>query len=116
MTSLLQLVSDPTRQRILEMIWEEELSAGDIARSLPVTFGAVSQHLGLLRDAGAVRVRRDGKFRYYQADVEALGPVGEMLHAMWGTHLKRLKTLAELEQHRPRRKSSSTPGRGRRRR
>jgi DNA-binding transcriptional ArsR family regulator len=116
MTSLLQLVSDPTRQHILEIIWDQELSAGDIARTLPITFGAVSQHLGLLRDAGAVRVRREGKFRYYKADVEALGPVGEMLHAMWGTHLKRLKTLAELEQHRPRRKSSSTPGRGRRRR
>ena len=113
MTSLLQLVSDPTRQRILEMIWEEELSAGDIARSLPITFGGVSQHLGLLKDAGAVRVRRDGKFRYYQADVEALGPVGEMLHAMWGTHLKRLKTLAELEQHRPGRKSAARPRRRR---
>jgi DNA-binding transcriptional ArsR family regulator len=105
MTSLLQLVGDPTRQRILELIWKEERSAGDIARSLPVTFGAVSQHLGLLRDAGAVRVRQDGKFRYYQADVEALGPVGKMLHAMWGTQMKRLKTLAELDEHRPRRKT-----------
>jgi DNA-binding transcriptional ArsR family regulator len=107
MPSLLQLVSDPTRQHILELIWTEERSAGDIARRLPVTFGAVSQHLALLRTAGAVRVRRAGKFRYYQADVEALGPIGEMLHAMWNTQLKRLKTLAELEEHRPARKTTA---------
>jgi DNA-binding transcriptional ArsR family regulator len=107
MNSLLQLVGDPTRQRILELIWKEERSAGDIARSLPVTFGAVSQHLSLLRNAGAVRVRRDGKFRYYQVDVEALGPVGKMLSAMWSTQLKRLKTLAELDEHRPRRKTGT---------
>jgi DNA-binding transcriptional ArsR family regulator len=111
-TSILQLIGDPTRQRILELIWEDELSAGDIARHLPVTFGAVSQHLGLLRDAGAVRVRQDGRFRYYRADVDALGPVGDMLHAMWSSRLKRLKTLAELEEHKPRRPK---PARKRRR-
>src|SRR3954462_13252116 len=105
MPSVLQLVGDPMRQRILELIWTEERSAGEIARHLPITFGAVSQHLGLLRTAGVVRLRRAGKFRYYQADVEALGPVGEMLDAMWSTQLKRLKSLAELDEHRPHRKS-----------
>src|SRR5262245_8333628 len=101
METLVQLVGDPTRRRILELIWDEERSVGDITRALPVTYGAVSQHLRLLLDAGAVQVRREGKFRFYRADVEALGPVGDMLVAMWSSRLKRLKTLAELEEHRP---------------
>ena len=88
------------RQRILELIWEDELSAGDIARSLPVTFGAVSNILGsCVRPARSASVAR--AIEVLPGRRDALGPVGEMLHAMWGTHLKRLKTLAELEQHRP---------------
>jgi len=108
MDALIQLVGDATRRRILELIWNEELSAGDIARQMPVTFGAVSQHLRLLRDAGAVQVRRDGKFRFYRADLDTLGPVGEMLQAMWRSRVKRLKTLAEFEEHRPRPGKRST--------
>lgn len=97
--NVLQLVADPTRRRILRLIWTDEQSAGDIAKRVPVTFGAVSQHLALMREAGIVTLRREGRKRYYKADVRALGPVAAVLHATWTTQLKRLKTLAEREEH-----------------
>ena len=48
------VIAAPRRREILRLIWDRELSAGDIAAALPVTFGAVSQHLSVLRAAGIV--------------------------------------------------------------
>jgi DNA-binding transcriptional ArsR family regulator len=95
MQAVLAAVADPTRQQILQMIWDEERSAGDIAGRLPVTFGAVSQHLAVLRNAGVVQVRRDGRQRFYAADRAALGPLAPILESMWGEQLRKLKALSE---------------------
>jgi DNA-binding transcriptional ArsR family regulator len=95
MQAVLAAVADPTRQQILHMIWDEERSAGDIAGHLPVTFGAVSQHLAVLRNAGVVQVRRDGRQRFYVADRTALGPLAAILETMWGEQLHKLKALSE---------------------
>ena len=95
-TDLLQIISEPRRREILRLVWDDELSATTIADSMPdVTFGAVSQHLRVLRDAGIVNVRVDGRFRWYRADQDRLGPLAEYLTAMWSDRLQRLKTLAE---------------------
>jgi DNA-binding transcriptional ArsR family regulator len=59
----LRAVSEPRRQQILRLVWDRERPAGDIAASFDVTFGAVSQHLRVLHDAGLVSVRRDGRRR-----------------------------------------------------
>lgn len=81
------------------MVWERESAAGDIARSIPdVTFGAVSQHLRVLRDAGLVDVRKDGRFRWYRANQAALGPLADYLAGVWSTHLLELKTLSEARE------------------
>ena len=95
MQAVLAAVADPTRQQILHMIWDEERSAGEIAGRLPVTFGAVSQHLAVLRNAGVVQVRRDGRQRFYAADRAALGPLAPILETMWGEQLRTLKALSE---------------------
>ena len=72
------------------------MSAGMIADVLSdITFGAVSQHLGVLRDAGIVTVRQEGRYRWYRANHEMLGPLSDYLSAMWTDQLRRLKTLAE---------------------
>jgi DNA-binding transcriptional ArsR family regulator len=96
----LDVVANPTRRRILRSIWTRERSAGEIAADFSVTFGAVSQHLGVLRDAGMVRVRREGRRRHYRADRDALGPLATMLEAMWSERLQRLKSAAENAQRR----------------
>ena len=93
----LQVVSEPRRREILRLIWDRELSAGEIARRFEVTFGAVSQHLAVLRAAGFVRARRDGNRRLYQADRERLGPLAIALEAMWSETLDRLADAVESD-------------------
>ena len=90
-----QVVAEPRRREILRLVWDEERSAGEIADRFDVTFGAVSQHLKVLRDAGLVTLRQDGKKRFYRADREALGPLAAYLQSMWAD---RLDTLAELSE------------------
>ena len=63
------------------------MAAGEIAAESEVTFGAVSQHLSVLRGAGFVTVRRDGNRRLYLADKERLGPLRQVLEAMWSAAL-----------------------------
>jgi DNA-binding transcriptional ArsR family regulator len=61
-TAVLAAIASPRRREILRLVWDRELSAGDIARSMPdVTFGAVSLQLRSLADAGLVDVRADGR-------------------------------------------------------
>lgn len=91
----LQLIAEPKRRQILEMIWSNPKSAGEIARGFDVTFGAISQHLRLLREAGLVTVTRDGNRRIYQIDPEGLGPVRPLLEAMWTDRLDALARAAE---------------------
>jgi DNA-binding transcriptional ArsR family regulator len=94
----LQLVAAPRRLRILELVWDRELSAGEIASQFDVSWSAVSQHLTKLRLAGLLAERRDGNTRYYRTDHEALGPLRAVVEAQWRTGLGRLKDLAEAEQ------------------
>lgn len=93
----LKVVAEPRRREILRLVWDRELPAGDIADRFDVTFAAVSQHLGVLRDAGFVSVRRDGRARLYKADRKALGPLRPLLEKMWSGSLDRLARLVEEE-------------------
>ena len=88
----LQLVAEPRRQEILRQVWRNELPVGELVDRLDLSYAGVSQHLSLLREAGFVTVRRDGKRR--------LGPLTQFLEAFWGDQLDRLAALAE-EAERP---------------
>jgi DNA-binding transcriptional ArsR family regulator len=97
----LAAIASPRRREILRLVWGKERSAGDIHRAMSdVTFGAVSQQLRTLSEAGLVEARREGKQRFYRAKQDALGPLGETLQAMWKDALWRLKLAAELEESR----------------
>ena len=93
----LQVVAEPRRREILRLVWRRELSAGEIASRFDVSFAAVSQHLGVLRDAGFVSMRRDGRARLYRAERTALGPLRTTLEKMWGASLDKLVELIEEE-------------------
>jgi DNA-binding transcriptional ArsR family regulator len=93
----LQVIGEPRRRDILRLVWDRELSSGEIASRYDVTFGAVSQHLAVLRDAGFVRVRREGNHRYYRADRERLGPLAVALEQMWASTLDRLAAAVESD-------------------
>jgi len=91
----LQLVAAPRRRDILRLVWIDEVAAGEIASHFDSSFAAVSQHLALLREAGFVSVRREGKRRLYRANHAALGPLKEALEQYWASHLDRLTELAQ---------------------
>jgi DNA-binding transcriptional ArsR family regulator len=91
----IQVVAEPHRRHILRLIWDRERSAGDIASEFAITFGAVSQHLAVLRESGFVTVRPEGNLRMYRADKEALGPLRPMLEAMWAQKLDDLARTVE---------------------
>lgn len=115
MDRVLHALSAPRRREILGLVRSGERSAGEIHRALGgVTFGAVSQHLGVLEQAGLVRSRREGRGRFYAVRREALVPLREWLDGMWDEALGRLKSLAEGESPR-RRRAGRTGGRSARR-
>ena len=100
-SAVLTAVASPRRREILRLVWTRERAAGDIHAAMPdVSFGAVSLQLRALTEAGLLECRRDHRHRYYQANREALGPVGAELERMWDDALWRLKLQAELEQTR----------------
>jgi DNA-binding transcriptional ArsR family regulator len=88
-------VAEPRRREILRLCWDRERTAGEIAGHFDVTFGAVSQHLAVLRETGLVAVRREGTRRYYRADRQALGPLAAYLESLWADQLDALAVLAE---------------------
>ena len=92
------MLAEPRRRQILELVWEEELPATEIAAEFDVTFGAVSQHLAVLRQAQFVTVRKDGNRRLYKADQDALGPFKDVLEAMWADSLQRLADQVEADE------------------
>jgi DNA-binding transcriptional ArsR family regulator len=101
MGSPLAALAAPRRREILRLVWQGELPAGAIHDALgDVTFGAVSQHLRVLAEAGLVTVRRDGRSRFYRARKTELTAFRTWLEASWDDGLYRLKLSAELEEAR----------------
>jgi len=94
----LAIVAEPRRQQILQLVWQEERAAGDIAANVDVTFGAVSQHLRVLREAGIVTMTKRGRHHFYRANRQALGPLAQHLEDMWLDRLLKLKQLVEAEE------------------
>lgn len=75
----LTALADPTRQRIVEMLAERELSAGAIADRFDVSAPAISQHLTVLKEAKLVRVRADAQRRIYALDPAGFDEMEEWL-------------------------------------
>ncbi len=69
---LLDALNSPVRREILWLIWDRELPAGEIVNAFDLTGATISVHLGVLRDAGLVRVRSEGTFRWYRARQDAV--------------------------------------------
>ena len=92
----LKAVADPTRRRILRLVRDGELPAGEIAGHFAaMSRPAVSQHLRVLTDAGLVTVRRDGNRRLYRMRPEGFADAVQFFDEMWADGLERLKIAAE---------------------
>lgn len=94
----LAAVADPTRRQILDMLVDAEITAGELASAFPVSRPAVSRHLRVLRvlrEAGLVKVRSDGRRRVYALEP---GPLRELdawldpYRRLWAQRLDALDT------------------------
>ena len=97
METALRAIAAPRRRRILVLVRDRELSAGEIAAHFDVSRPAVSQHLTVLREAGLVEERRNGTRRLYRARPEGLAELRAFLDGFWGERLAALKREAERE-------------------
>ena len=86
---------DPTRRAVLERLRDGPRPVGEIAKGLPVTRPAVSQHLKVLKEAGLVDDRSEGTRRIYHIDPKGLGAMRAWLDQFWDSALTAL--AAEIE-------------------
>jgi DNA-binding transcriptional ArsR family regulator len=91
----LECLSDPTRRRVFERLRSGPQSVGVLARGLPVSRPAVSQHLKALKAAGLVMDKSEGTRRVYHIDPDGLGELRRWLDQFWGDALESFKQEVE---------------------
>ncbi|MFE9246319.1 ArsR/SmtB family transcription factor [Nocardiopsis sp. NPDC006938] len=90
----MEAIGEPNRRRVVEVLSAGERSAGEIAAGFDISRPAVSQHLGVLVEAGVLSVRTQGRRRMYSVNAAALDEVGDWLEAQrarWDTALDALE-------------------------
>ena len=96
MVTTFDVLAEPTRRRILDLLLERERPVGDLVERLNVSQPGVSKHLRVLRDAGLVEVRHDAQRRIYRVRAEPLAEIDAWLgpyRRLWA------KRLDSLERH-----------------
>jgi len=88
-------LGDPTRRAILEQLRQGPSAVGELARLLPVSRPAVSQHLRVLKEAGLVTDEKAGTRRLYRADPQGLEELRAYFERFWGDALAQLRKAAE---------------------
>jgi DNA-binding transcriptional ArsR family regulator len=94
----LHAIADPQRRAILDLIWDRELPSREVAEALEIGPQAASQQLRVLRQAGLVEAREEGRSLVYRARGERLGELRALLDEFWAERLEALAREAEIEQ------------------
>ena len=94
----LQVIAAPRRLRILELVWNQELSAGEIAAQFEVSWPAVSQHLRVLKEAGLVTETAEGTRRIYRIDPRGIGAMRAWLDSHWTGALDAFQAYADAKE------------------
>ena len=90
-------LADPTRRSVFERLLDGPQPVGRIARGMPVSRPAVSQHLKVLKEAGLVTDRAEGTRRVYSIDPHGLAAVRRYLDQFWDQALTAFAAEAEKE-------------------
>ena len=90
-------LADPTRREVFERLARGPVAVGELAKGLPVSRPAVSQHLKILKEAGLVTDRPEGTRRVYQIDPRGLGQIRAWLDQFWDTALDAFKAEVERD-------------------
>ena len=96
MESVFEIIAEPNRRAILSMLATSQRSVGEIERHLRLPQPAVSKHLGVLKEAGLVRDRPEGRQTHYSAQLSALAPLidwTKQLTGFWQNRFDRLEDL-----------------------
>jgi len=93
----LAALADPTRRRVFERLKSGPKAVGAIARGMPVSRPAVSQHLKVLKEAGLVADRPEGTRRVYYIDPQGLGALRAWLNQFWDEALAAFQAEVERE-------------------
>lgn len=94
----LQVLGEPSRRTILDLLRDGERTVGDLVSRLDVSQPAVSKHLRVLREAGVVEARSEGQRRIYRIRPEPLAELDRWLEPyrrLWSSHLDRLEQHLE---------------------
>src|ERR1700690_3314021 len=96
-------LGDPTRRAIFERVAASPCAVGELARAMPVSRPAVSQHLRILKDAGLVTETAQGTPRIYRLDPRGIAAMRDWLDAQWDAALASFKQFADAwaEEERP---------------
>jgi DNA-binding transcriptional ArsR family regulator len=97
-TALLTALGDPSRQAIVEVLSEGPMPVGEIARLLPISRPAVSQHLKVLSEVGLVTSHQVGTRRIYRTDPAALAALREHLDGFWSRAMRSFEQAARQEE------------------
>jgi DNA-binding transcriptional ArsR family regulator len=93
----LAVLGDPTRRRLFERLAERPAPVGELARTVPVTRPAVSQHLRVLKDAGLVTDVAEGTRRIYRIDPRGISAIRTWLDRHWSESLANFRDLADAD-------------------
>jgi DNA-binding transcriptional ArsR family regulator len=104
----LDALAEPRRRQILALVRDRELAAGEIAANFDVTRSAISQHVGVLKQAGLLSERREGTRRLFRARPEGLADLRSFLDEFWSDRLDVLTWEAEREERRRKRDRGSS--------
>src|SRR5579875_3383798 len=96
-STALAALADPTRRAIFEQLGDGPRSVSALARGLPISRPAVSQHLKQLKEAGLVTDHADGTRRIYRIDPAGLGVLRQWLDRFWDDALAAFKAEADKE-------------------
>jgi DNA-binding transcriptional ArsR family regulator len=102
-TGTFDVVAEPTRRRILDLLRERPRTVGELVGSLELSQPGVSKHLRVLRDARLVRVRRDAQRRWYEVDPKPLAEIDAWLEpyrAFWSDRLDALERHLDRREER----------------
>lgn len=89
-------LSDPVRRDLIAAIGDDEATVSELVERLDIAQPQVSKHLAVLRESGLVRVRPEGKWRFYSVNGPALGPVIDWAQKFLGAVNERYDRLDDL--------------------
>jgi DNA-binding transcriptional ArsR family regulator len=99
---IFKVLADPTRRAVLERLASAEMTATELREGFPISQPAMSQHLAVLRGAGLISERREGRFAHYRVEPSGMAPLHQWLaryRAFWPDRIGALQDLLkEMDQ------------------